>query len=72
MENAMLAFDNVSAHCGKVQALHGASLYIKQGEIAALIGASGTGRTTLLGMLCGNPCASNGCIIFGGKGIIDW
>ncbi len=32
MENAMLTFDNVSAHYGKIQALHNVSLHIKQGE----------------------------------------
>ena len=28
MENAMLTFDNVSAHYGKIQALHNVSLHI--------------------------------------------
>ena len=37
MENAMLTFDNVSAHYGKIQALHNVSLHIKQGEIVTLI-----------------------------------
>lgn len=41
MENAMLTFDNVSAHYGKIQALHNVSLHIKQGEIVTLIGANG-------------------------------
>jgi ABC-type branched-subunit amino acid transport system ATPase component len=45
MENAMLTFDNVSAHYGKIQALHNVSLHIKQGEIVTLIGANGAGKT---------------------------
>ncbi|XNM66282.1 ATP-binding cassette domain-containing protein [Escherichia coli] len=56
----MLSFDNVSAHYGKIQALHNVSLHINQGEIVTLIGANGAGKTTLLGTLCGDPRASSG------------
>ena len=72
MSNAMLTIDNVSAHYGKIQALHNVSLYINQGEIVTLIGANGAGKTTLLGTLCGEPRASHGTITFDGKTITDW
>lgn len=49
MEKVMLSFDKVSAHYGKIQALHEVSLHINQGEIVTLIGANGAGKTTLLG-----------------------
>ena len=39
MEKAMLTFDKVNAHYGKIQALHDVSLHINQGEIVTLIGA---------------------------------
>ncbi|ORZ56706.1 branched-chain amino acid ABC transporter [Klebsiella pneumoniae] len=71
MENAMLTFDNVSAHYGKIQALHNVSLHIKQGEIVTLIGANGAGNTTLLGTLCGDPSASSGRIAFNGNDITE-
>ena len=48
MEKVMLSFDKVSAHYGKIQALHEVSLHINQGEIVTLIGANGAGKTTLL------------------------
>ena len=51
MEKVMLSFDKVSAHYGKIQALHEVSLHINQGEIVTLIGANGAGKTTLLGTL---------------------
>ena len=37
MEKAMLTFDKVNAHYGKIQALHDVSLHINQGEIVTLI-----------------------------------
>ena len=72
MEKVMLSFDKVSAHYGKIQALHDVSLYINQGEIVTLIGANGAGKTTLLGTLCGDPRATSGRIVFDGKDITDW
>ena len=72
MANAMLTIENVSAHYGKIQALHNVSLYINQGEIVTLIGANGAGKTTLLGTLCGEPRATHGTITFDGKTITDW
>jgi len=68
----MLSVNNVSAHYGKIQALHNVSLHISQGEIVTLIGANGAGKTTLLGTLCGEPRATQGSITFDGKTITDW
>lgn len=70
--NPMLSLQNVSAHYGKIQALHNVSLHINQGEIVTLIGANGAGKTTILGTLCGEPRASQGTISFDGKIITDW
>ncbi|KAB8310662.1 high-affinity branched-chain amino acid ABC transporter ATP-binding protein LivF [Rouxiella chamberiensis] len=68
----MLSFNQVSAHYGKIQALHEVSLNINKGEIVTLIGANGAGKTTLLGSLCGEPRASHGSIIFEGQDITQW
>ncbi|WP_275553456.1 high-affinity branched-chain amino acid ABC transporter ATP-binding protein LivF [Mixta sp. Marseille-Q2659] len=72
MANPMLTLSKVSAHYGKIQALHQVSLHINQGEIVTLIGANGAGKTTLLGTLCGDPRATEGVITFDGKTITDW
>lgn len=48
MEKVMLSFDKVSAHYGKIQALHEVSLHINQGEIVTLIGANGAGKPRCL------------------------
>ncbi|WP_380183190.1 high-affinity branched-chain amino acid ABC transporter ATP-binding protein LivF [Kalamiella sp. sgz302252] len=69
---AMLSLENVSAHYGKIQALHNVSLHINQGEIVTLIGANGAGKTTILGTLCGEPRATQGKVLFDGKDITDW
>ena len=52
MEKVMLSFDKVSAHYGKIQALHEVSLHINQGEIVTLIGANGAIRVPPAGELC--------------------
>jgi len=72
MSQAMLSLNNISAHYGKIQALHNVSLHINQGEIVTLIGANGAGKTTILGTLCGEPRATEGSITFDGKDITDW
>ena len=68
----MLSFNQVSAHYGKIQALHQVSLNIQQGEIVTLIGANGAGKTTLLGTLCGDPRASEGSITLMDQDITQW
>ncbi len=72
MADPMLILREVSAHYGKIQALHEVSLQIYPGEIVTLIGANGAGKTTLLGTLCGDPRASHGKITFDGQDITDW
>lgn len=49
----VLAIDDLQSFYGDFQALHGASLTLKQGEVMALIGANGAGKSTLLKSICG-------------------
>ncbi|RXZ39037.1 ABC transporter ATP-binding protein [Oxalobacteraceae bacterium CAVE-383] len=62
----MLRFEQVHCHYGAVEALHGVSLEVRQGEIVTLIGCNGAGKTTMLMTLCGRPRVSSGRILFEG------
>ncbi|TJW27997.1 MAG: ATP-binding cassette domain-containing protein, partial [Mesorhizobium sp.] len=49
----LLAIDKVSKNFGRVTAVDGISLDIRENEFFALLGPSGCGKTTLLRMLAG-------------------
>lgn len=66
----MLQFDNVSTFYGKIEALHGVSIDVQQGEIVTLIGANGAGKSTLLMTLCGSPRAHSGSIRYMGEELV--
>ena len=42
----MLKIENLIANYGRIEALHGISLEVKEHEIVALIGSNGAGKTT--------------------------
>jgi ABC-type nitrate/sulfonate/bicarbonate transport system ATPase subunit len=49
-------------HGGTVQALAGVSLHAAHGELLAVVGASGCGKTTLLELICGLQSPERGSI----------
>lgn len=63
----MLDLQKVTSSYGAVEALHGVSLYVDEGEVVSLIGSNGAGKSTLLMTIFGNPVASGGNIFFEGK-----
>jgi branched-chain amino acid transport system ATP-binding protein len=69
MSQALLSTRGVQAFYGKIQALKGIDLDVKQGEIVTLIGSNGAGKSTLMMTICGSPRAGAGRIIFDGKDI---
>jgi branched-chain amino acid transport system ATP-binding protein len=60
---------NISIHYDKVQALENVSIYLEQGEIVALIGANGAGKTSTLRAVTALVKPSAGEIWFDGKRI---
>ncbi len=65
----MLSISGVHTFYGKIEALRGVDVEVKEGEIVTLIGANGAGKSTLLMTICGNPRASRGRILFDGTDI---
>ncbi len=60
----MLKVEEIIVHYGKVQALAGVSLEVRENEIHTIIGANGAGKTTLLRAISGVIRSSKGHIIF--------
>ena len=60
----MLKVEKIIVHYGKVQALAGVSLEVRENEIHAIIGANGAGKTTLLRTISGIIPSLNGRILF--------
>ena len=61
-----LVIENLGKSYGGFQAVDGVSLRIYKGEIFALVGSSGCGKTTLLRMLAGFVTQSAGSILIDG------
>ena len=65
---ALLELEGVDARYGAVQALHGVSLAVEDGESVAILGANGAGKTSTLRAISGTVRRS-GRIVFEGKDI---
>ncbi|WP_182358863.1 branched-chain amino acid ABC transporter ATP-binding protein/permease [Tomitella gaofuii] len=66
---AELVVDGVSKRFGGNQALRSAALSARPGQVTALIGPNGSGKTTMLNMVCGYYKADAGTITLGGREI---
>ena len=63
----MLTLEGIDAFYGDLQALHGVSLEVQEGEIVALVGANAAGKTTTLRVISGTLPARGGRVLFDGQ-----
>ena len=66
---AMLSVRDLQVNYGVIQAIQGISFEVNQGEVIALIGANGAGKTTILHTITGLIRAKEGTIEFEGSDI---
>jgi branched-chain amino acid transport system ATP-binding protein len=65
----ILELRGVNASYGKVRALHGISLKVSPGEVIALIGANGAGKSSTLRVISGLVGATEGDVLLDGASI---
>jgi len=66
---AMLEIKDLAVYYGVIQAIKGVSFEVNEGEVIALIGANGAGKTTILHTVTGLLSPKNGTVMFEGKDI---
>jgi branched-chain amino acid transport system ATP-binding protein len=64
----LLELGDVEARYGQIRALHGVSLEVGEGEVVAVLGANGAGKTTALRAISGTV-RKRGKIVFDGRAI---
>jgi branched-chain amino acid transport system ATP-binding protein len=72
MNEAILQVTNLAARYGRAQALFGIDLHVNAGEVVALMGRNGSGKSTMLKAILGLIAAEASALIFDGKDIRGW
>jgi putrescine transport system ATP-binding protein len=70
-EQPFIRIEGVSKKFNEFLAVDNVSLDIRKGELFALLGGSGCGKTTLLRMLAGFEQPTSGCILIDGQDMAD-
>lgn len=65
----LLTVNNIDVSYGAINALHGLSLDVNEGEIVTLIGCNGAGKSTTLRAISGMVPPRKGTVSFGGQDI---
>ncbi|HKS85720.1 MAG TPA: ABC transporter ATP-binding protein [Pseudolabrys sp.] len=68
----MLAVEDLEVFYGDAQALDGIRLDIKEGEIVAVVGSNGAGKTSLIRTIAGMHKPARGRILYRGVDIAGW
>ncbi len=66
---ALLVINDLQVSYGMINAIKGVSFHVEKGEIIALIGANGAGKTTILHTITGLIQAKSGSVFFKGEDI---
>jgi ABC-type branched-subunit amino acid transport system ATPase component/ABC-type branched-subunit amino acid transport system permease subunit len=67
--NALLRLEQINVSYGAVRVLFDVDLEVKQGEVVALLGTNGAGKSTVLRAISGLTAPSSGRITFDGEDI---
>lgn len=68
----LLSVENISLHFGKRRILDDVSLKLDEGMIIALTGKSGSGKTSLLGIISGLLNPDSGAVLYKNTNILKW
>ena len=70
---SLLSIRNLHAGIGDMEILKGINLEVNAGEVHSIMGPNGNGKSTLAGVIAGNPKyhVSAGEVIYNGKNILD-
>jgi len=72
MSTPLLQVDGIDLYYGDAQALSGVSLDIAAGEVVAIVGANGAGKSSLIRSIHGIERVASGRIRFDGTDITSW
>lgn len=67
---SMLEVKDLQVYYGMIQAIKGVSFHVDEGEVIALIGANGAGKTTILHTVSGLLAPKSGSVTFEGTDIV--
>lgn len=65
----LLEARDIVVHYGRIKALHGVSLVVRQGELVTLLGSNGAGKTTIMRAISGLRPLTSGSVWFEGSDI---
>ncbi len=71
MSSALLEVENLAGGYGKKAVLHGVSLHVEEGEVVALLGHNGAGKSTTLKTILGLLRARGGEVRFAGRAWVN-
>lgn len=65
----LLEVRDVVVNYGRIEALHGVSLLVREGELVTLLGANGAGKTTMMRAISGLRPLTSGSVWFDGRDV---